>query len=91
MVAGAGSGRETKEIELKLEFAPTDATKIKSHPLLAAGTRGQVTVQLEDSSGNPATSATDQTISLSTTSTAGAFYATAGSPTAITSHRGPSA
>ena len=45
MVVGAGSGRETKEIELKLEFAPTDATKIKSHPLLAAGSRGAPRVQ----------------------------------------------
>ena len=43
MVVGAGSGRETKEIELKLEFAPTDATKIKSHPLLAAGSPGSAT------------------------------------------------
>ena len=45
MVVGAGSGRETKEIELKLEFAPTDATKIKSHPLLAAGSQGAPRVQ----------------------------------------------
>ncbi len=52
---------------------------------LIAGSPGQVTVQLEDINGNPSTSSSAQTISLSTTSTAGAFYATQVSTTPITS------
>ena len=39
-MVGAGSAQETKEIELKLEFDPADAAKIKSHPLLAANRLG---------------------------------------------------
>ena len=35
-MVGAGSAQGCKEIELKLEFDPADAAKIKSHPLLAA-------------------------------------------------------
>ena len=42
---------------------------------LIAGNTGEVTVQLEDASGNPAASATAQTINLSTTSGSGGFYA----------------
>ena len=53
---------------------------------IAAGSRGQITVQLEDTYGNQgAVSTSDQTISLSTTSGTGAFYATQGSSTPITS------
>ena len=53
---------------------------------LAAGSTGQITVQLADTFGNPgATSTSDQTIGLSTTSPAGAFYATPGSTSPITS------
>ncbi len=52
---------------------------------LLAGSRGQMTVQLEDINGNPSTSSSAQTIKLSTTSTAGAFYATQASTTPITS------
>ena len=44
-----------------------------------------MTVQLEDTNGNPSTSSSAQTINLSTTSTAGAFYATQLSTTPITS------
>ena len=60
---------------------------IISAPLtLVAGSRGQITVQLADTFGNlGATSASDQTIGLSTTSTAGAFYALQGSTNPITS------
>ncbi len=53
---------------------------------LVAGTRGQMTVQLEDSDGDTgAKSSVSQTISLSTTSGYGAFYATSSSSTPITS------
>lgn len=55
---------------------------ITSAPLtLVAGGNGQVMVELEDNNGNAAISTSDQTISLSTTSTAGVFDATQnGSP-----------
>jgi len=39
-VVGVGSAQDTKEIELKLEFDPADAAKIKSHPLLVANRLG---------------------------------------------------
>jgi streptogramin lyase len=51
-----------------------------------AGNRGAIMVQLEDSSGNPgATSTSDQTIGLTTTSSAGSFYAGLSGGNAITS------
>jgi hypothetical protein len=67
--------------------APASVVVITSAPLtLAAGTRGAMTVQLEDAYGNPgATSTTAQTISLSTTSSGGAFYASSSGGSAITS------
>ena len=53
---------------------------------LLAGGRGQITLQFVDTFGNPgATSTSDQTIGLSTTSTTGAFYAIQGSTSSITS------
>ena len=53
---------------------------------MVAGTMEPVTVQLEDSNGNPgATSTSDQTISLGTTSTAGVFYVNQAGDTPITS------
>ena len=53
---------------------------------LIAGTMGQATVELEDTYGNQgATSTSTQTIDLITTSTVGAFYATQGSTTPISS------
>ena len=60
---------------------------ITSTPLtLVAGNRGQVTVQLEDVYGNlDATATADQTISVSTTSAAGAFDATQAGTTPISS------
>jgi streptogramin lyase len=60
---------------------------ITSGPLtLVAGSGGAVTVQLEDTYGNlGATSTSDQSIGLVTTSTAGAFYAGPSGGTAITS------
>ena len=65
------------------------ATKaVITSPVLAlvAGNSGEVTVQLEDQDGDlGATSASDQTIDLSTTSAAGVFYATESSTTPINS------
>ena len=60
---------------------------ITSSPLtLTAGSRGQVVVQFEDAYGNlGATSTSDQTIGLGTTSSAGAFYAGATGGNPITS------
>src|SRR5262249_35277207 len=56
--------------------APAGHLAIASAPLvLAAGTWGPVTVQLEDSSGNDTVATSDEAIDLSTTSTGGAFYA----------------
>ena len=52
---------------------------------LIAGTRTELTVELENPAGNPAVSASSQTIGLGTTSGAGAFYASATSKTPITS------
>ena len=74
------------------EFTPAVTITITSQiaitsPALSliAGSRGQMTVQLEDINGNPETSTSAQTIRLTTTSTAGAFYATQNSSTPITS------
>jgi ELWxxDGT repeat protein len=53
---------------------------------LAAGTRGQLTIDLEDSFGNPARASSLQTIDLSTTSAAGRFFATPTSTIAINSY-----
>ena len=39
-MVGAESAQGSKEVELKLEFDPADAAKIKSHPLLAAESLG---------------------------------------------------
>ena len=72
-----------------IEVIPAAASQlvITSKALaLIAGGEGQVTVQLEDPYGNPgATSTSDQTVALSTTSTAGVFYAAQSSSTPITS------
>ena len=68
--------------------APASVLVITSTPLdLTAGSRGgPITVQLEDAFSNPgATSTAAQTISLSTTSPAGAFYARFAGGSAITS------
>ena len=72
---------------LTVSKAPASQIAITSSPLaLVAGTRGQVTVQLEDSDGDPGAASSDpQTITLSTTSGAGAFYAAASGGTPITS------
>ncbi len=66
--------------------AAVDMTITSPALSLIAGSRGQVTVQLEDVYGNPgATSTIAQTINLSTTSTAGVLYATQSSTSPITS------
>ena len=67
--------------------APASQMAITSAPLtLAAGSRGSITVQLEDPYDNlGATSSADQAIGLSTTSSAGAFYAGPSGGNAITS------
>jgi hypothetical protein len=58
---------------------------ISSTPLdITADSRGQVTLQLEGPSGDPATSTGSQTISLSTSSSTGAFYLTQSSTSPIT-------
>jgi len=66
--------------------APASQVVITSSALtVVAGSLGPVTVQLEDMYGNlGATSTSAQTINLSTTSTAGAFYATPAGITPIT-------
>ena len=67
--------------------AAASQVAIAGAPLtLVAGSTGEVTVQLEDAYGNPlAVSASDQTIGLATTGGAGAFYASQGGITRITS------
>ena len=67
--------------------AAASQVAITNAPLtLVAGSTGQVTVQLEDAYGNPlAVSATNQTLGLGTTSSAGAIYASQTSTTPITS------
>ena len=67
------------------ELTPSQIAITSPALSLIAGNRGQMTVQLEDANGNPSTSSIAQTINLSTTSTAGAFYATPTSTTPITS------
>ena len=52
---------------------------------IVQGTLGQIMIALEDSYGNPAPSASNETINLSTTSSGGAFYASLTSTTPITS------
>ncbi len=82
------SAGNTSEFSLAFQLAAPVASKIAiSSPALnlIAGSRGQMTVQLEDSNGNAATSSGAQTISLKTSSTAGAFYSTQVSTTPITS------
>ena len=66
--------------------APASQMVITSPPLtLAAGSRGPVTVQLQDPYGNlGARSSSDQTIGLDTTNSAGAFYTTSSGGTAVT-------
>ena len=69
-------------------ISPAEATQIAitSQALtLNAGSRGQITVQLEDIDGNTTIASNAQTIILGTTSTAGAFYATKTSKSPITS------
>ncbi len=76
----------TPAVTVTISQNPASQIAITSPALtLIAGSRGQVTVQLEDINGNPSTSSSAQTISLSTTSTGGAFYATQVSTTPITS------
>ena len=67
--------------------APASVVAITSAPLtLTTGTRGAMTVQLEDVYGNTgATSTSDQTIKLTTTSSAGVFYASQSGGNPITS------
>ena len=66
---------------------PASQVAITSAPVtLTAGSRGEITLQLEDSSGIASEPSNNQTIDLlSTTSAAGAFYATATSTSPITS------
>jgi hypothetical protein len=66
--------------------APASQAVISNAPLdVAEGTEGQMTVELENPSGSPATSTSSQTINLSTSSSTGAFYPTPTSTSAITS------
>ena len=66
--------------------APTSQVAFTSAPLvLTAGTRGEVTISLEDQFGNPTGSESPETISLSSTSSAGSFFATQTSTTSLTS------
>jgi dUTPase len=77
----------TGNVSVNVIPAPASAMVITSPALnLVAGSRGQVTVQLEDAYDNlGAVSNSAQTINLTMTSTAGAFYATQSSVTPITS------
>ena len=76
----------TPTVTVTVSPAVADQVAITSPPWsLIAGTRGQMTVQLEDTDGNPVVSISAQTINLTTTSTVGAFYATQTSTTPITS------
>ena len=76
----------TPAVTVTISPALTSQVAITSPALfLIAGSREQMTVQLENASGNPLTASTAETISLSTTSAAGAFYATQTSTTPINS------
>ena len=72
----SGLGPSSNQTET-VNPGPAAKVAITSTPLsLIAGSRGAITVSLEDSYGNTgATSTITQTISLSTTSSAGAFFA----------------
>ncbi len=66
--------------------APASQVVITSPAIdITEGNEGPMTVELEDSTGNPATSTSSQTISLSTSSSTGAFYLTQTSTSPITS------
>jgi hypothetical protein len=82
------SGNLTTATSNSIVVVPAPASKMvnTSAPLtLAAGSRGPITVQLEDPYGNlGAVSASDQAIGLTTTSAAGAFYANPSGGSAIT-------
>ena len=75
----------TTAVTVTVTQAVANQVAIISDPLtLIAGVHGgPITVQLEDADGDPITSTVAQTIQLSTTSSAGAFYDSAGN--AITS------
>ena len=69
-----------------LMAAPASQVAFTSPVLtLVAGTRGLVTLALEDSSGDPVGAALQQTLSLSTTSPEGLFFATQTSTTPLAS------
>ncbi len=68
-----------------IDALPASKLVFTTAPLVqTAGSEGEITLQLEDRYHNPAVSSTAQTIAFSTTSVAGAFYASAGSTTPIT-------
>ena len=80
-----GLGPASTQTEMVIA-APADQVAITSDPLsFVVGNGGLVTVTLEDEYGNPSTSATSQTVSLSTTSDFGGFYTSASETTPITS------
>ena len=83
--ADAALGSTPTQTEV-IVAASANTLAITSSPLsLIVGTRGAMTVQLEDQYGNPATATTAQTVTLSTTSVLGTFYVSQSSPTPITS------
>jgi uncharacterized repeat protein (TIGR03803 family) len=75
-------GRLTLEaLEPRWLPAPTQvAFTTTAQTLIAGQNSALVTIQLEDSSGNPATSGSNITFALSTTSTTGSFLDTSGQP-----------
>jgi ELWxxDGT repeat protein len=82
-----GDLTSTASFLVTVSVAPASQVVITSPGLdLPTGSLGQITLSLEDQYGDQgALSSTDQTISLDTTSSGGAFYATQSSTTPITS------
>ncbi len=85
-----------KASDTAFESAPTQVETVNSAPAsqvvfstaalsLAAGSRGQITLMLEDPYGNPASAAAAQTIKLTSTSTAGEFFLTQSSTSTVSS------
>ncbi len=75
----------TTPVTVAIMPATADRVMITSPALrLIAGGRAQMRLELEDPDGNPIVFTSAQTIDLSTSSTAGVFYATAVSSTPIT-------
>ena len=83
--ADTALGSAVTQQETVMPAPPSQVVFTSAPLLLIAGTLGQVTLELEDSSGNPAAAASPQTISLSTTSAGGSFFASPLSTTALTS------